>query len=331
MSMALMSPLALAQAPPANTPQIPEVADVLPESASEAGIESVEVIGERPGPGLWRVSRGERSVYILGTLSPTPRKMVWRSRQVEAVLDDAAQVIPERPSVDLKAGPIRLIKLYRQWRKLRVNPGNAQLDSVLPAPLFARFEALRQKYAPRDDDLLELRPLLAATGLYQAAVESVGLKFNDKVVDQVRKEARQRKVPVLEIEQKLDDPQAVLADLANMNPATEQACLAATVARLEVELNSLRDRAAAWAVGDIARLRSQSAEEQQNACLGALNSAPRVAAITAEFDRRWFEAVVKALETQEVTLAITPIGRLLRKDGVLAQLQARGYTVTPPK
>lgn len=315
---ALLPVLGLAQTPPTAEP-------------AEPAIEAVEVLGERPGPGLWRVSRGTNAVYILGTLSPTPRRMVWRSRQVEAVLDDAARVIPERPSVDLKAGPIRLIKLYRQWRKLRVNPGDAPLSSVLPAPLYARFEALRLKYAPRDTDLLELRPLLAATGLYQAAVESVGLKFNDNVVDQVRKEARKRRVPVLDIEQKLDDPQAVLADLANIDAATEQACLAATVARLEIELNSLRDRAMAWAVGDIERLRSQSAEEQQNACLGALNSAPRVASITAEFDRRWFEAVVTALETQPVTLAITPIGRLLRKDGVLAQLQARGFMVTPPR
>jgi uncharacterized protein YbaP (TraB family) len=290
----------------------------------------VEVTGERAGPGLWKVARGENAVFILGTFNPLPRRMTWRSRQVEAVLDRASQVIPYRPDLDTSIGPIKAFKMYRQWRRLRRNPDDQTLQQVLPPDLFSRFEALRLKYAPGDLGMLELRPLLAASELSQAAIRSVGLKTDDNVAAAVLKLARQRKVPVVKLRQRVDDPQAVLADLGNINAVTERACLAATLARLDADVSTLRDRANAWAIGDIGKLRSQAAEEQRASCMAALTSAPRINEITAEFDKQWLAAVVSAADNQKVTLAISPIGRLLQKDGVLAQLAALGYQVTPP-
>lgn len=293
-------------------------------------LEVVEVTGERAGPGLWKVARGDNAVYILGTFNPLPRRMTWRSRQVESVLDRASQVIPYRPDLDTSIGPIKAFKLFRQWRRLRRNPDDQTLQQVLPPDLFSRFETLRRKYAPGDRGMLELRPLLAASELSQAAIRSVGLKTDDNVADAVLKLARQRKVPIVKLRQRVDDPQAVLADLGNIDAATERACLAATLARLDADVSTLRDRATAWAVGDIGKLRSQTAEEQRASCMAALTSAPRINEITAEFDKQWLAAVVSAAENQKVTLAISPIGRLLQKDGVLTQLAARGYQVTPP-
>ncbi len=298
--------------------------------ADTAPLEVVEVTGERAGPGLWKVAKGANTVFILGTFNPLPRRMIWRSRQVETVLDRASQVIPYRPDLDASIGPIKAFKLYRQWRRLRRNPDDATLQQVLSPDLFARFEALRLKYAPGDDGMLELRPLLAAGELSQAAIKSVGLKTDDNVADAVLKLAKKRKVAIVKLSQRVDDPQALLADLGNINAATERACLAATLARLDADVSTLRDRATAWAIGDVEKLRSQTADEQRASCMAALTSAPRINEITAEFDKQWLAAVVNAAEKQRVTLAISPIGRLLQKDGVLAQLAARGYQVTPP-
>ena len=299
-------------------------------STDTAPLEVVEVTGERAGPGLWKVAKGANTVFILGTFNPLPRRMIWRSRQVETVLDRASQVIPYRPDLDASIGPIKAFKLYRQWRRLRRNPDDATLQQVLSPDLFARFEALRLKYAPGDDGMLELRPLLAAGELSQAAIKSVGLKTDDNVADAVLKLAKKRKVAIVKLSQRVDDPQALLADLGNINAATERACLAATLARLDADVSTLRDRATAWAIGDVEKLRSQTADEQRASCMAALTSAPRINEITAEFDKQWLAAVVNAAEKQRVTLAISPIGRLLQKVGVLAQLAARGYQVTPP-
>ena len=154
---------------------------VIPPDA--APLQVVEVTGERAGPGLWKVAQGANTVYILGTFNPLPRRMTWRSRQVESVLDRASQVIPYRPDLDTSIGPIKAFRMYRQWRRLRRNPDDQTLQQVLSPDLFSRFETLRLKYAPGDEGMLELRPLLAASELSQAAIKSVGLKTDDNVAD----------------------------------------------------------------------------------------------------------------------------------------------------
>ena len=293
-------------------------------------IEEVEVSGERPGPGLWKIRRGANTVYVLGTTSPLPRRVQFRSRELETVLSRAGLYIPTRPSVDVKAGPFKLLGLYRDWRKLRLNPEGAGLEAVLPPGLYARFREARLRYAPRDRKMESLRPLIAAGEIYRAAIEGTGLRLSSDVDDQVRKLAKRARVPIWDAEQRIDDPRALLAEIGRVSPAAEQACLATTLARIERDLPSMRAHAIAWTVGDIETLRSQTADDQLDACLGAIMGGPRMTEIAREFDQLWFDAVRQSLERHEVALAVTPIQRLLRRDGMLAQFAALGYTIEGP-
>ena len=49
-------------------------------------LEEVLVTGEQPGPAMWKVKRGDHTLWIVGTLTPLPSKMTWRSQQVEDVI-----------------------------------------------------------------------------------------------------------------------------------------------------------------------------------------------------------------------------------------------------
>src|SRR5450755_3709975 len=60
-------------------------------------LEEVVVTGERAGPGMWRVRRGAATVWILGSISPLPRDITWRSKQVEQVLESTSQVLVQKP------------------------------------------------------------------------------------------------------------------------------------------------------------------------------------------------------------------------------------------
>ena len=102
--------------------------------------QEVEVTGERPGPRLWRVSRGDHVIWLLGTLDPLPRKMIWRSKEVEAVLGEVQAVIPTNPAVSVHANPFTWVRLYFQWRGVQVLDGNARLQAVIPAALYARVD-----------------------------------------------------------------------------------------------------------------------------------------------------------------------------------------------
>ncbi|HTV50017.1 MAG TPA: hypothetical protein VME21_02450, partial [Steroidobacteraceae bacterium] len=98
-------------------------------------IAQIEVTGERAGPRLWRVSRAgahaDHVAWILGTLDPLPRRMSWKSHQVEDVIAQAQEVLADRPSVS-GIGPIMAIRLYLQYRRAEKIPDHSTLQSLLP-------------------------------------------------------------------------------------------------------------------------------------------------------------------------------------------------------
>ena len=58
--------------------------------------------------------------------------------------------------------------------------------------------------------------------------------------------------------------------------------------------------------------------------------APKLAEIRQRFDDAWLNLAVKSLNTHAVTLAIVPIDELYKRNGVLAKMRARGFTVDEP-
>src|SRR5687768_14260052 len=58
-----------------------------------APVEEVLVSGEQPGPGLWRVSHGDHSLWLLGLHSPLPAKMSWKSSEVERLIAQSQLVL----------------------------------------------------------------------------------------------------------------------------------------------------------------------------------------------------------------------------------------------
>ena len=64
-----------------------------PDSEPESAPEKIVVVGQRPGPGLWKVSKDDHVLWIFGTYSPLPDKTIWRSRQGETVLGQSQEVL----------------------------------------------------------------------------------------------------------------------------------------------------------------------------------------------------------------------------------------------
>ncbi|MBU6377812.1 MAG: TraB/GumN family protein [Gammaproteobacteria bacterium] len=321
----------------ATVEQVPASATVDPASTSATAdappsdsIEEVTIVGEAAGPGLWKVRNGDNTLYILGTLSPLPKKMEWRSREVENVLSRAKQVIPARSEVDADIGPIKAVRLYMQFRKVRGNDDKQTLQQVLPADLYQRFEALRGKYAPRERSMLQRRPLIAAGELWGEAVSRSGLTSRNDVSRAVEKLAKKRKVDIVLPKIFVDDPSGLLAEVGTIPRDAEVGCMRSTLDRLESDLADTRRRAEAWAVGDVETLRSRRSSEQQKSCWSALQQSPKIAALRKQFEDAWFKLAVEAVEQHDVALAVVPIEELFGREGVIARMQARGYRVDDP-
>lgn len=298
--------------------------------ASDSAIERVEVTGERPGPRLWRVSKGEHVVWLLGTLDPLPKRMTWRSREVDGVLEHADLVLAASPSVSVHAGPISMVRLYVQYRHARKIPEKQNLGDWLPPALYARFRAAEMRFDPNDHTIFELRPLLAARRLYERAISASDLTERNDIQDDVLKLARRHRVPIERTSLRLEDPRGILTEAGEIPRAAEIECLDATVDRLETDLPAMRERASAWAVGDVDALRALPYPKQREVCTSAAASSPRIKALLDRTARDWQTALESALTTRRTTLALKPIYDLITPGGVLDTLRGKGYTVEGP-
>jgi uncharacterized protein YbaP (TraB family) len=326
-SIGLVALLAWPLATPARQSEAPPRAIDAPEE--------ILVSGERPGPGLWRVSRGDHVLWILGTLSPVPREMTWRSREVEATIARADEVILHE-SVSVKLGLFSTLRHMRSLLRARFNPDGATLADVVPADLYTRWSVLQKQYLAKDGEVSKLRPMFAATTLFARALERTGLTEKDEVLASVRTLAKRHKVTVTSPAAQLSvkDPKSILQEFSHTPPQNELACFASVLGRLETDIEGMRQRANAWAVGDIETLQRLRPSSDEDLCIAAFTSAPGIkeefARLTQQAREAWLQNVERALERHKETLAVVPIGELLAPDGRLAQLQALGYSVESP-
>src|SRR5260370_29358712 len=122
-------------------------------------MDELVVTGERTGPGMWRVHRGAAQVWILGSMSPLPKGITWRSKQVEQVLDGTNQVLVQKP---FEIGIARILWLLITEHSVLMVTGGKRLKDVLPADLHARFAVQRAEFTQDPNNGGLFRPLIAA-------------------------------------------------------------------------------------------------------------------------------------------------------------------------
>lgn len=318
-------------------PSLPALADA-PALNSAALLETVVVSGEQPGPGLWKVSKGEHALWILGTLSPLPKKITWVSRDVEKTIAASQQVLmAPQISVKIDGGMLGGLFLLPSVLKARNNPDKQTLADVLPPELYARWQPLKLKYLGRGNGVEKRRPLFAADQLFEEAVDDLGLRRGGMVSPVVEKLAKKHKVELVQpkVELKLAEPKDALRDFAR-SEIDDIDCLRRTVERLETDLAAMQTRANAWAVGDIEALRALPYVDQQQICEETLLRSSSVQEhgmgdLRERAAAEWLKAAENALAANSSTLALLPIREILDDHGFVATLRQRGYTVEAPE
>ena len=293
-------------------------------------MEEVVVTGEHEGPRLWRVRKGDHTLWILGTVTPLPKKMIWQSDAVEAVVAESQEVVPAWPAFGIGANPFTALRVWMQWHNMQKIPDRMDLQQVLPPATYARFSVLKARYAPRDSRIEELRPAFAAERLLDAALDATGLTFHNEVQQTVLKLARKHGIKIHQDKLRVEDPVDVLKDVGKAPVSGEVACLEAVIGRLETDLGPMQARARAWALGDVDELRRLVHPDDRTACIAAVSTSDRVRDLIARAQEDWFLSVEDALARNQSTLAVQSMDRLLGDKGTLAILRKEGYEVEGP-
>jgi hypothetical protein len=314
---------------PAAQPAAVEAADAVPAT--------VVVEGRRPGPGVWKVSKGDHVMWVFGLYSPLPQKMEWDSARVERLVAKSQEVLT-RPGARMEVGFFRGLTLLPTAIGLDKNPDGATLRDVLPADVYARWQVLKGKYIGENDGIERRRPIFVADTLLGAGMSKSGLTQNTGVEELIEKTARHDKVKItsttLGID--VDDPRGMMKEFKK-SQVEDVACFTKTLERLEGDIDAMRVRANAWANGNIAEISSLDYAERDKACNDAIfNSefakhSPAFQHLPERIRANWLKAAEKSLADNTSTFALLPMKSLVGPTSYLADLQAKGYTVENPK
>lgn len=316
--------VAAAQSPPASAP--PDIVDM----------DTLVVSGAQPGPGMWKVSKGENVLYILGTLSPLPKRMDWIPDEAEKIIAQSQAVIDPPYFMASGVGYFRGMLLLPSLLKARRDPDGRTLQQSVPPDLYARWVVLKRRYIGRDAGIEKWRPFFAAQELYEEAMKDSGLSRDNVVLPVVAAAAKKHRVPRVstKVEYKIENPKALLREFRATTLADTD-CFAKTMDRIETDLDAMRARANAWAVGDVAALRDMPLEDQYVACIRAVTETELARKLGVDDVRMkmsgiWMSAAENALARNRVTFATLPMPFLLRPDGFIERLRAKGYVIEEP-
>ncbi len=296
--------------------------------------EEIQVLGKLPGPPLWKVTRGDHVLWILGTPELVPDGLRWQSDSIEKVLAQSREYLTSRAVTVRASNPVRVVRGLRQFRRTRRIPDRETLEDLLPEDLYQLFSETRLRYAPKQDDLERLRPNVAAKELFDSAAQSAGMERWHIIHRAIERSARKHRVKEVRtvLSKRFKDSTDLLDEMEEMSGGAEQTCLQARLQGLDAQLEAHARLAAAWAVGDLASLRAHPGDPATEAC-DPRRLAPDPEELREMESRSWelwLENAERALSNNDSTFAILPLEDLLRADGPLSQFRERGYEVVEP-
>lgn len=310
----------------------------IPVGSDITDMDVMVVSGVQPGPGMWKVSKGDHVLWVLGVQSPLPRKMEWHSPDVEEAIAQSQELL-DQPGVGIRmsaGGMFRAAFALPTLLKARKLPDGKTLQSELPRDLYVRWAQLKPRYLVNNKDVEQWRPIFAAQALYDAAMQQAGLQ-NGAVASEVLRLAEEQdlKVTSTSLSATVTNPKA-LAKTFRETPLDEVACFRATLDRLDSDVVSTVARANAWAVGDLEQIARLTRQNDMQSCLKTITEADVTRSLGLEnaetkMQAKWLEAAETALTRNQSSFAMLSVRHLLRADSYLSKLQAKGYTVEAPQ
>ncbi len=152
---------------------------------------------------MWKVTRADDAaghvLWIVGDPPPLPKRMKWKSRDVEAVAVSAQEILLDagaQMEPDERIGVFKGLSLLPAALKARKNPEEAVLRDLLPPEVYARWLVQKKRFLGSDHSVEQWRPIFAAEKLRREAFDDLGLRERGMVWEVVEKLAKKRKIKI---------------------------------------------------------------------------------------------------------------------------------------
>lgn len=304
-------------------------------AANDAGADSAEpdmqvvlVVGVQPGPALWKVISGSHVLWILGEISPYPRKLKWRSRQFERLLRDSQELL-----IDFSGywwADAENSALLNKASKL---PAGTRLRDLISPELQVRLVATAARFG--NPPLEEWHAFAATNRLVSSAMRTLDLDSFSVRFAAAKLGERQRVLVTRFQTAEIPFPER----LKNWQHADNEVCLKRLVDAIDDGGSGLMRLANAWSVGDIRALRTLVSAYsfsrdgfRADECAAAMHGGAQQAdAYKQRRTQGWLAEADRALKANRSTMAVVLMSELFEPDGYLAGLRGRGYEIVEPR
>lgn len=286
-----------------------------PEAWSDA--QEVTVRAHVPGPAMWRVQKDGAEVIVIGILPVFPKAQAWPTRRIENALK-GARVLITPAATNASVGDLFGLMSSKNL------PQHEDLRTVLPAPLYARYQAAADRAGVSTRPFAHDKPVWAGARLRKDILNKIGLSDQEPQATIVRL-AHRANVPVRASAHYKFSP--LLKDVNAMSLQASEACLNDALDDIDFDFDRAPKAAMAWATGD---LKTVHANYQGSTLVKCLAGSDQAAAMLDHSIDDAAVSISEALKTPGRSVAVFPLATLLRKNGVLDRLTVEGAHISSP-
>jgi uncharacterized protein YbaP (TraB family) len=268
-----------------------------------------------PAPPVWRIERGDTTVYLFGSAHMLTPQARWRSPGLDHAMADAEDVVFE-----VVPGDAMIAETQAQFAALGRNPDGVMLTSLLPPSVQAQLVRVAGTLELSVEALEPLRPWLAAQQLafFSAVRQGADPNLGVEAVLGAQAEAAGKSLSALETAQQQ------VALVAGLPLPDQVQFLAATLTQIEEDPQGLARSEQSWTQGDIPGLQAM------NATLQAQIGPALYDAMIVQRNKAFAQAATERLAGQDDVLIVVGAAHLIGDAGVIALLRAQGITVVGP-
>ena len=288
----------------------------VPAVAQDADqVDDIIVVARRSQTPIWEVSRGDRSLILVGNILGLPRDFEWSPSGLEAATARADRIM--YPPV-ARVSASDLFRMLWRMRTISRLPGETTIADYLDPAVQARLEAVM---ADDGDDWRHHSFVFLSFDLIR---EKAGYRTGgDDAEDVVRRGARRARIEGQTVGEVRGDE--IVDSLINQPPQAYLPCVAAGVVAAEGGPDGFVARAEDWRALRVPEVIGNPLDVALGQCWpwGDPEIGPQLRG-------QWLTAISEALDQPGTTLAVAPLRLLAEPGGVLDGLEAQGFEVRGP-
>lgn len=283
----------------------------------DAAANQIVVTAQRSGAPMWTIDTEAGTIILVGEIRAVPEATPWQPQRLEEAASKADRIILRaRP----KISPGDILRLIFRGGRFTKLPEDTVAADYLDEPQRARLAALEARY---DKDYSRGSFLMTAFDLLARRLD-----FDDDTTDDatevVQEAAEDADVPITRPARFRGED--LLDNLAEADPASHIPCLQAAMTATETGSSIIEKRGADWRRYDVPAVMANPLEIALGRCWPWADPE-----LGEEIRGIWTGAIEDAASEPGDTLAVVPLRVLAEPQGVLDQLEGKGFAIGGPE